>query len=109
MPGSLSMEFSRQEYWSGWPFPSPGDLPEPETEPISPALVGRCFTTKPPGRTINAHVLKRMVLVIFIFPNCCCFGDDEGLFLCQIDCKMTAMTPHPVAMVLAMKLYNSSH
>ena len=35
---SLSMEFSRQEYWSGVPFPSPGDLPNPEIEPRSPAL-----------------------------------------------------------------------
>ena len=33
-----SMGFSRQEYWSGLPFPSPGDLPDPETEPGSPAL-----------------------------------------------------------------------
>ena len=34
----LSMEFSRQEYWSGLPFPSPGDLPNPGIEPGSPAL-----------------------------------------------------------------------
>ena len=32
------MEFSRPEYWSGWPFPSPGDLPKPGLEPRSPAL-----------------------------------------------------------------------
>ena len=36
--GSLSMEFSRQEHWSGHPFPSPGDLPYPGVEPGSPAL-----------------------------------------------------------------------
>ena len=44
----LSMEFSRQEYWSGLPFPSPGDLPNLGTEPVSPmspALAGRFFTT----------------------------------------------------------------
>ena len=35
---SLSMEFSRQGYWSGLPFPSPGDLPDPGIEPGSPAL-----------------------------------------------------------------------
>ena len=34
----LSMEFSRQEYWSGLPFPSPGDLPDPGIDPGSPAL-----------------------------------------------------------------------
>ena len=37
-PGSSVHGFSRQEYWSGLPFPSPGDLPDPETEPRSPSL-----------------------------------------------------------------------
>ena len=44
----LSMEFSRQEYWSGLPFPPPGNLPDPGIEPVStvsPALAGRIFTT----------------------------------------------------------------
>ena len=45
---SLSMEFSRQEYWSGLPFPSPGDLSDPGIKPASPALAGRFFTTGPP-------------------------------------------------------------
>ena len=44
----LSMEISRQEYWSGLPFPHPGDLPEPGIEPTSPALAGGFFTTEPP-------------------------------------------------------------
>ena len=40
-----SMEFSRQEYWSGLPFPSPGDLPDPGIKPGSPSLqADRCFT-----------------------------------------------------------------
>ena len=39
-----SMEFSRQEYWSGLPFPSPGDLPDPGIEPGSPALQTDDFT-----------------------------------------------------------------
>ena len=45
---SLSMEFSRQESWSGWPFPTPGDLPDPGIQPMSlasPALAGGFFTT----------------------------------------------------------------
>ena len=49
----LSMEFSRQEYWSGLPFPPPGYLPDPEIEPISlasPALSGGLFTTVPLGK-----------------------------------------------------------
>jgi len=46
------MEFSCQQYGSGLPFPSPGDLPDPGIEPVSlvsPALAGRFFTTVPPG------------------------------------------------------------
>ena len=46
----LSMEFSRKEYWSGLPFPSPGDLPNPGIEPVSPALAGGLFTAEPPGK-----------------------------------------------------------
>ena len=46
----LCMGFQRQEYWSGLPFPSPGDLPDPGIEPTSPALVGEFFTTEPPGK-----------------------------------------------------------
>ena len=46
----LSMEFPRQEYWSGLPFPSPGDLPNPRVEPSSPALADGFFTTAPPGK-----------------------------------------------------------
>ena len=51
----LSMGFPRQEYWSGLPFLSPGDLPNPGVEPaslMSPALAGRFFTT---GATWEAH------------------------------------------------------
>ena len=51
----LSMEFSRQEYWSGLPFPPPGDLPDPGTEPMSlasPALAGGFFTTVSPGKPV---------------------------------------------------------
>ena len=46
----LSMGFSRQEYWSGEPFPSPGCLPDPGIEPESPALAGGFITTEPPGK-----------------------------------------------------------
>jgi len=47
----LTMGFLRQEYWSRLPFPSPGDLPNSESEPVSPALTGRFFTAEPPGKT----------------------------------------------------------
>ena len=47
-----SMGFSRQEYWSGLPFPSPGDLPDPGIEPRSPALQADALTSEPPGKPI---------------------------------------------------------
>ena len=55
----LSMEFSMQEYWSGLPCLPPGDLPEPGIEPGSPALIGRLFTAKRPGKpsTLGYHFL----------------------------------------------------
>ena len=46
----LSLGFSRQEYWIGLPFPSPGDLPNPGTEPRSPALQADALTSEPPGK-----------------------------------------------------------
>ena len=49
---SLSMGFSRQEYWSGLPFPSPGDLPDPGIEPGSPASEAFALTSEPPGKNI---------------------------------------------------------
>ena len=49
---SLSMEFSRQEYWSGLPFPSPGDLPDPRFKPGSPALQADSLPAEPPGKPV---------------------------------------------------------
>ena len=46
----LSMEFSRQEYWSGLPFPSPGDLPDPGIKPASSALQADALPSEPPGK-----------------------------------------------------------
>ena len=45
-----SMGFSRQEYWSGLPFPSPGDLPDPGVEPGSPALQADALPSEPSGK-----------------------------------------------------------
>ena len=64
------MEFSRQEYWSGLPFSSPGDLPDPGMEfesPVAPALPGMFFTTEPPGKPIyvcvHTHVSFKNIYV----------------------------------------------
>ena len=45
-----SMEFSRQEYWNGLPFPSPGDIPDPGIKPVSPALQADALLSEPPGK-----------------------------------------------------------
>ena len=58
----VSVGFPRQEYWSGLPFPSLGDLPNPEIEPMSPAspaLTDGIFTTAPPGSPILINELKK--------------------------------------------------
>ena len=47
------MELSRPEYWSGEPFPSLGDLPNPGTEPRSPSLEADSLPTEPPGKLVN--------------------------------------------------------
>ena len=49
----LSMGFSRQEYWSGVPFPSPGDLPNPGIEPRSPALQADALSSEPPNKYLT--------------------------------------------------------
>ena len=54
----VSMEFSRQEYWSGLPFPSPGDLPDPAIKPMSLALQAGSLPSEPPGKpkdTVTRH------------------------------------------------------
>ena len=48
----LSVGFSRQEYWSGLPFPSPGNLPNPGIEPGSPAFQADALTSEPPGKPL---------------------------------------------------------
>ena len=56
------MGFFRQEYWSGLPFPPPGNLPDPGIEPASlasPALAGRFFTTEPVGKPIKISKKRR--------------------------------------------------
>ena len=55
---SLFMGFSRQEYWSGLPFPSPGDLPDPGIEPRSPALQADALTSEPPVELGVPHFLR---------------------------------------------------
>ena len=63
LPGSSVCGFSRQEYWSGLPFPSPGDLPDPGLRPESPALVCSFFATEPPGKPSSWNSSVEMLTV----------------------------------------------
>ena len=56
---------SRQEYWNGLLFPSPGDLPDPGVKTESPALTGGLFTTKPPGK----HIYLYFMYSVCVNPN----------------------------------------
>ena len=56
------MGFSRQEYWSGLPFPSSEDLPHPGIKPSSPVSVGGIFTTEPPGKPFtDSHFFRKFI------------------------------------------------
>ena len=54
----LSMGFPRQEYWSGLPFPSPGDPPDKGMERVSPGLAGGFLTTEPPGKPFVSYLFE---------------------------------------------------
>ena len=82
----LSMEFSRQEYWSGLPFPSPGDLPDPGIKPESPAFQADSLLSEPPGKPIIIYgrcifdfirycqcFIKLMILFYMFTRNMCEF------------------------------------
>ena len=60
----LSMGFSRQEYWSGWPLPPPGHLPDRGTEPASPALAVGFFTTSTTRLSFITLLKKHMMEVL---------------------------------------------
>ena len=66
----LSMGFFRQEYWSGLPFPSPGDLSNPGIEPGSPALQADTLSSEPPGKPLEYITLY---LMSCSYKNTCIF------------------------------------
>ena len=85
----LSIGFFRQEYWSGWPFPPPGDLPDPgiePTSPSSPALAGSFFTADPPGKLclelLSTHLFSFWLCQV-LAATCGIFAELHGLLLCH--------------------------
>ena len=77
----MSIEFSREEYWSGLPFPSPRDLPNPEMEPGSLTLWTYCLLSEPPGKTLTMDMYVKSsscTLQIFYSFICqLCFPDNS--------------------------------
>ena len=57
----MSIRFSKQKYWTGLSFPSPGDIPGSEIESMSPALASEFFTTEPPGKA-NFYCLSMWII-----------------------------------------------
>ena len=65
----LSMGFSRQEYWSGLPFPSPEDLPDPGIEPRSPALQADALTSEPQGSPQGKAKYSTILISTYVVPT----------------------------------------
>ena len=66
------MGFSRQEYWNGLPFPSPGDLPNPGVEPGSPALQADALLSEPPGKSQKPtapSIRRQSPIQVLTMPN----------------------------------------
>ena len=75
----LSMEFSRQEYWNGLPWPPPGDLPNPGIKPRSPALQVDSLLSEPPGKP-KTTVVGNLSFLQGIFPT---QELNQGLLQCR--------------------------
>ena len=82
LSSSSAVEYFREEYWSGFPFPPPGDLPNPGTEPksLSPALAGRFFTTAPTGGPTRKYGSAKRVWAVRGYEHSMstCTGKDQG-------------------------------
>ena len=75
----LSMGFPRQKYWSGLPFPSPGDLLNPRIKPVSPALAGSFFTTEPPAKPQFLFMALFLILLSSFIVNSNSYVLSDGL------------------------------
>ena len=108
------MEFSRPEYWSGWPFPSSGDLPNPGIEPRSPSLKADSLPAEPQGKPMNTGVgslsLQRIFLTQESNPGLLHFGQTfyqlshKGSPTLQMSCAKTSSSQQVGAQALAFLL-----
>ena len=89
-----SVGFSRQEYWGGLPFPSPGDLPNPGIEPGSPALQADALPPEPPGKTAICKACQTAILLFWHFFS-------MGMVLIPISCTMSRTSIHSSSSTLS--------
>ena len=87
---SLSMGCSRQEYWSGLPFPSPGDIPDPGIEPRSPTLEADALTSEPPGQE-NSRRTSSSALLTTLKPLTVWITTNYGKFLKRWEYQTTSV------------------
>ena len=93
-----SMEFSRPEYWSGQPFLSPGDLPNPGIEPRSPALQVDSLPAEPPGKPKKTGVGSLSLLKgIFLSQE-----SNQGLLHCRRILNQLSYQGSPISCILAL-------
>ena len=73
------MEFSRQEYWSGLPFPPPGDLPDPGIELESPAVQADSLPSEPLGMPCNIlyQAFIQLLLMLILYQSYCSLDDRK--------------------------------
>ena len=89
-PGSSAHgDSSKQEYWSGLPFPLPGDLPNPGIEPRSPASQADSLPSEPPGKPLNEDIINGLKIIALVFRWSPSFfkteyfmGRNDNLFIC---------------------------
>ena len=111
----LSMGFSRQEYWSGLPFPSPGDLSNPGIEPRSPALQAHSLPSEPPGKTLTFLILYSLQMKLyakeekrglrfsfFFFLYYCSICIHHSGFPCTSDGKESACNERDLGSILGL-------
>jgi len=66
LPGFSVHGISRQEYWSGLLFPSPGDLPDPGIKPRSPALQAYALPSEPPGKPVYFQNILKIQIIVYL-------------------------------------------
>jgi len=110
----LSIGFSRQEYWSGLPFPSQGDLPRSGIEPTSPSLAGGFFTAEPPGkpshiwqvgRDHSGSSRRQEGSTHYPRQHCCLHGAQTGVKLSD----SLVLFNHLVSNLCCLQFYVSKH